>query len=100
MPLIRQLPICPFVNGRVVAVGSELLQFTVMFAGAEIIGSGAGFTVMILETEAIGRPQASLGALQVSKTVPPQASGVLENVDGSDVPLIRQPPLILLLKAR
>ena len=54
---------------------------------------------MTLDTAAIVRPQASAGAVQVSITVPPQAPGVVLNVLGFEVPLIKQPPLKLLLKA-
>ena len=54
---------------------------------------------MTLDTAAIVRPQASAGAVQVSITVPPQAPGVVLKVLGFDVPLIKQPPLKLLLNA-
>ena len=63
-----------------------------MFAGAVIVGNGAGSTVMVLDTDAITLPQGSV-AVQVSVTVPPQAGGVEPNVDGFDVPLIRHAPL-------
>ena len=65
---------------------------TVMFAGAVIVGNAAGLTVMVLDTEAIVLPQGSV-AVHVSVTVPPQAEGVAEKVDGLEVPLIKQPPL-------
>lgn len=45
---------------------------------------------MTLETGASGLPQTSV-AVQVSVTVPPQAPGVAENVDGLDVPAIKHP---------
>ena len=61
-------------------------------AGAVIVGSAAGLTVIVLETEAIVLPQGSV-AVQVSVTVPPHPVGVAENVDGLDVPLIRHDPL-------
>ena len=67
-------------------------QATVMFAGAVMVGSAAGFTVMVLETEAIVLPQGSV-AVQVSVTVPPHPEGVALNVDVFDVPLIRHDPL-------
>ena len=59
-----------------------------MFAGAVMVGNGAGSTVMVLETEAITLPQRSV-AVQVSVTVPPHPEGVELNVDALDVPLIR-----------
>ena len=65
---------------------------TEMSAGAIIVGNAAGLTVMILDTEAIVLPQRSV-AIHVSVTVPPQAEGVAEKVDGLEVPLIKQPPL-------
>ena len=61
-------------------------------AGAVMVGSAAGLTVMVLDTDAIVLPQGSV-AVQVSVTVPPQAGGVEPNVEGLDVPLIRQAPL-------
>ena len=63
-----------------------------MFAGAVMVGNGAGSTVMVLDTEAITLPQRSV-AVQVSVTVPPQAGGVEPNVEALDVPLIRHAPL-------
>ena len=60
--------------------------------------TGVGLTVMNLETEAIVLPQLSV-AVHVSVTVPPQAPGVVLNVLGFEVPLIKQPPPKLLLKA-
>jgi len=64
---------------------------TVISEGAVIVGNAAGVTVMVLVTGASALPQASV-AVQVSVMVPPQAGGVAENVDISDVPLIKQPP--------
>ena len=61
-----------------------------MSAGAVIVGNVAGSTVIDLDTEANGLPQGSV-AVHVSVTVPPHA-GTLPNVDGLDVPLIKQPP--------
>ena len=65
---------------------------TVIFAGAVIVGNGAGSTVIVLDTDASGLPHASV-AVQVSVTVPPHAGGVEPNVEGLDVPVIRQAPL-------
>ena len=67
-----------------------------IFAGADIVGSAAGLTVMVLETGEIVLPQASV-AVQVSVIVPPQAPGVAVLVDALDVPDIKQPPLKPLL---
>jgi hypothetical protein len=46
---------------------------------------------MVLVTGASTLPQASV-AVQVSVIVPPQAGGVAEKVDISDVPVMRHPP--------
>jgi hypothetical protein len=51
---------------------------------------------MILDTDASGLPHASV-AVQVSVTVPPHAPGSAEKVDGFDVPVIRHPPVPLLV---
>ncbi len=63
-----------------------------MSAGAVIVGNAAGLTVIVLDTEAIALPQGSV-AVHVSVTVPPQAEGVTEKVDGFEVPVIKQPAL-------
>ena len=63
-----------------------------IFAGAVIVGSAAGLTVMVLDTDAIVLPQGSV-AVQVSVTVPPHPDGVALNVEALDVPLIRHDPL-------
>ena len=55
-------------------------QATVMSAGAVIVGSAAGLTVIILDTLAIVLPHISV-AVHVSVTVPPQAFGVAVKVD-------------------
>ena len=47
--------------------------------------------VILLETGATGLPQGSV-AVHVSVTGPPHGPGVAENVEGSDVPLSKQPP--------
>ena len=67
-------------------------QATVMFAGAVMVGRGAGLTVMVLDTDARTLPQGSV-AVQVSVTVPPHDGGVAEKVEALDVPLIRHAPL-------
>jgi hypothetical protein len=64
----------------------------VISESAIIVGNAAGVTVMMRVTGANTLPQASV-AVQVSVIVPPQAGGVAEKVDISDVPLIRHPPL-------
>ena len=67
-----------------------------MLAGAVIVGNGAGSTVIVLDTEASGLPHASV-AVHVSVTVPPHPFGAAENVDGLEVPVIRQLPVPLLV---
>ncbi|WP_367754287.1 hypothetical protein [Flavobacterium sp. WC2430] len=96
VPLIKQPPLNPLLKLIVLADGNAP-QATVVLAGAVIVGKSAGLTVIVLDTEATVLPQASV-AVQVSVTAPPQASGVALNVDGFDVPLIKQPPLNPLLK--
>jgi hypothetical protein len=90
VPLIKHPPLNPLENGLVLGAGNEP-QATVVAAGAVIVGKAAGLIVMILETGAKALPQLSV-AVQVSVTVPPQAPGGVENVDGFEVPLIKQPP--------
>ena len=68
----------------------------VVFAGAVIVGSAAGDTVITLDTEANALPHASV-AVHVSVTSPPHAPGVALKADEFDVPLIKQPPLNPLL---
>ena len=70
----------------------RLPQATVIFEGAVMVGEAAGLTVIILETEAIVLPQASV-AVHVSVTVPPHAPGVAVNVEAFEVPLIKHPPV-------
>src|SRR6185503_9511748 len=91
VPLIKQAPLPPFVYVNVVGPGIEL-HATVIFAGAVIVGNTAGLTVIVLVTDASGLPQISV-AVHVSVTGPPHAVGVELNVDGLDVPLIKQAPL-------
>ena len=62
-----------------------------MLAGAVIVGAAAGLTVIVLDA-VIVLPQASV-AVHVSVTSPPQGPGVAENVDGLDVPVIKQAPV-------
>ena len=62
-----------------------------MLAGAVIVGAAAGLTVIVLDA-VIVLPQASV-AVHVSVTVPPHGGGVAENVDGLDVPVIKQAPV-------
>ena len=91
VPLTKQPPLNPLVNEIVLAAGNPP-QATVILEGAAIVGKAAGLTVIVLETGAKALPQLSV-AVQVSVTVPPQEPGVAVNVDGFDVPLIKQPPL-------
>jgi len=91
MPVIKQPPLNPLAYVRVLGDGIEP-HATVMSAGAVIVGNTAGLTVIVLDTEAIVLPQGSV-AVHVSVTVPPQAEGVAEKVDGLEVPVIKQPAL-------
>ncbi len=95
VPLTKQPPLNPLVNGIVLAAGTPP-QVTVIGAGAVIVGNAAGLTVIVLETGAKALPQESV-AVQVSVTIPPQALGVAVNVEAFEVPLIAQPPLNPLL---
>ena len=58
--------------------------------GSVRVAAGVGLIEIVLATGAMVLPQGSI-AVQVSVTVPPQASGVDEKVEGLDVPEIRQP---------
>ena len=63
-----------------------------MLPGGEVnVGAGAGLTVIVLEAVK-DLPQASV-AVHVSVTVPPHGGGVAENVDGLEVPVIKQAPV-------
>ena len=97
VPLMRQPPLKPLVKAIVLAAGNDP-HATVVLARAVIVGNVAGLTVMVRDTGVRARPQASV-AVHVSVTVPPQAPGVAENVDRSEVPLMRQPPDKPLVKA-
>ena len=88
MPLIRHPPANPFVYDIVLGAGNDP-QATVISPGAVIVGKVAGSTVIVLDTLAIGRPHGSV-AVHVSVTVPPHSGGIGLNVEGSDVPLIKQ----------
>jgi hypothetical protein len=94
-PVIKQSPLKPLLNIIVLEVGIAP-QFTVMLSSAVIVGKAAGFTVMVLKTEAIIRSQESV-AVQVSVTSPPQASGVVLKVEALESPVIKQSPLKPLL---
>ena len=59
-----------------------------ILAGAVMVGSEAGLTVIVLDTDAIVLPQGSV-AVHVSVTVPPQPVGTALKVDALDTPLIR-----------
>ncbi len=95
VPLTRHPPVRLLVYEIVEGEGI-LPQSTVILAGDVIVGRAAGLTVMVRETGARARPQASV-AVQVSVMVPPQAGGVAEKVELLDVPLIRHPPVRLLV---
>ena len=95
VPEIKQPPPKPLL--KLIVLGAGMLpQVTVIAPGAVMVGNAAGLTVMVRETAVIGRPQLSV-AVQVSVTVPPQAPGVVLNVERFDVPEIWQPPLRPLL---
>ena len=69
---------------------------TVMAAGAVIVGSAAGVTVIVLETGTSALPHASV-ALHVSVIVPPQGGGVAEKVELFELPVNWQLPVRPLL---
>ena len=91
VPLIKQVPLNPFVYPIVLGPGSEPHD-TVMLAGAVIVGSAAGLTVIFLVTDASALPHTSV-AVHVSVTVPPHPPGVTLNVDVFDIPPSKQVPL-------
>ena len=90
-PVIRHDPLSPLVYVSVLAAGIAP-QATVILTGAVIVGSAAGLTVIILDTNAIVLPHGSV-AVHVSVTVPPQPVGVALKVDVLDVPVIKHDPL-------
>ena len=55
VPLIKQPPVNPLLNVIVLAAGTPP-QSTVIGPGAVIVGSAAGLTVIILDTDASGLP--------------------------------------------
>ena len=61
-------------------------------AGAVMVGSAAGETVIVLVTGVSTLPHASV-AVHVSVIVPPHGPGVAEKVDVLDVPVIRHDPV-------
>ena len=77
--MIKQFPLNPLLNKIVLDIGNPP-QATVTAAGAVITGKAAGLTVITLETDAITLLQLSV-AVQVSVIIPPQAEGVVVNVD-------------------
>jgi hypothetical protein len=95
VPEIRHPPESPLEKEIVLAAGNAP-HATVMAEGAVITGKAAGLTVIVLVTAAKGLPQISV-AVHVSVTVPPQAEGRAEKVDGLEVPDIRHPPDKLLV---
>ncbi|MDI1316009.1 hypothetical protein, partial [Flavobacterium sp.] len=96
VPVIAQAPVNPLLKEIVLDAGTEP-QATVIAAGAVIVGSAAGLTVIILDTDSKALPQLSV-AVQVSVTVPPQAEVVVEKVEVFEVPVIAQAPVNPLLK--
>ena len=96
VPLNKQPLLKPLLKEMVLDAGKPP-QATVIVTGAVIAGKAAGLTVIILETAAIVLPQISV-AVHVSVTIPPQAAGVVEKVELSDVPLNKQASLNPLLK--
>ena len=58
-----------------------------------MVGTGERLTLTLIVLDTVGMvlPQSSI-AVHVSVTIPPQAPGVAENVEGLEVPLIKQPP--------
>jgi len=98
MPEMLHWPLNPLLKLIVLGINA-VPQLTVIGDGAVIVGSTAGSTVMILVTGARALPQVSV-ADHISVTVPPQGPGSAVNIDGSEVPEIRQLPLNPLLKLR
>ena len=92
VPLISQPPVNPLLKLIVLDAGTAP-QATVIAAGAVIVGKAAGDTVMVLDTDVITLPHASV-AVHVSVTVPPHpVAGAAEKVEGLDVPVIRHDPV-------
>src|SRR5215204_1048283 len=97
-PLIKHPPLNPLLNEIVLADGTPP-QATVISSGAVIVGNAAGFTCIVLDTDATVLPHSSV-AVHVSVTSPPHAPGVAVNVDAFDTPLIKHPPLNPLLNGK
>ena len=55
VPVIKHPPVSPFVNDIVLGKGTPP-QSTVIAGGAIIVGSAAGLTVIILDTDASALP--------------------------------------------
>lgn len=90
MPLIKHPPAAPFVY--VIVLGEGIApQATVMLPGAVIVGNAAGSTVIVLDTEASGRPQRSV-AVHISVRTPPHAGAEPLMVEAFEVPLNKHPP--------
>jgi hypothetical protein len=96
VPVIRQLPLNPLLYVIVLAAGIKLIQVTVIFESAVIVGNAAGLTVIVLLTEANGLLHASV-AVQVSVTIPPHTPGIVDNDEAFEVPEILQLPVRPLL---
>ena len=100
VPLIKQLPLNPFVKLIVLGAGIPP-QGTVVAPGAIIVGKVAGLTVINRVTGVKVLPHSSV-ADHVSVIVPPHAPAGLcaLKVEVAEVPDIKQPPLKLLLKVK
>ena len=95
LPLIKQPPLNPFVNDKVVGAGNEP-HATVIATGAVIVGNVAGLIVIVLVL-VIVLPRASVN-VHVSVAVPPHApAGVCVLSVEVTVPLIKQVPDPLLV---
>jgi hypothetical protein len=90
VPKIPQAPTALFVKGNVEGAGIAP-QATARLPCRGMTGSGAGDTVMVLETAANTLPQASV-PFHVSIMVPPHAGGTDEKVEGSELLERPQPP--------
>ena len=90
VPLIRHVPLAPLVYASELATVAP--QATVIGCVAANIATGAGLTVIILDTGASGLPHTS-AAVHVSIIVPPHAPGAAEKVEVPEVPLTRHDPL-------
>jgi hypothetical protein len=91
-PDIRHVPEDEFVYATVGIPGTTSQATVALTGGAVNTATGAGVTVIVLETDASGLPQISV-AVHVSVIVPPHGPGVALNVDVLEAPLIKQEPL-------